>query len=156
MNHVTTKAHLAAANVSKVKGINRGIFSARVGQLCLWWGGVLLAFGTFAVITRELIEGEVNSMDRGILLRVAKIRTSSLTRSAVDVTDLGSSTLVVLFSVFTLLVLLVLRDRWGAFQLLTASAGAGILTFVTKNIIERVRPAEGQQLIVVSGFSYAG
>lgn len=94
------------------------------------------------MITRELIEGEVNSMDRGILLRVAKIRTPSLTSAAVDVTALGSSTLVVLFSVFTLLVLLVLRDRWGALQLLTASAGAGILTLVTKNIIERVRPAK--------------
>jgi undecaprenyl-diphosphatase len=38
--------------------------------------------------------------------------------------------------------------------MLTASAGAGILTLVTKDIIERVRPAEAQQLIVVSGFSY--
>jgi undecaprenyl-diphosphatase len=42
----------------------------------------------------------------------------------------------------------------GALQLLAASAGAGILTFVTKNIIERIRPAEAQHLIVVSGFSY--
>jgi undecaprenyl-diphosphatase len=151
---VTTKAYLAAASVSKVKSINRGMFSARVGQLRLWWSGALLAFGTFALITRELIEGEVGSMDSGILLRVAKIRTPWLTSVAVDLTALGSSTLVVLFSVFTLSVLLVLRDRWGALQLLTASVGAGILTLVTKNIIERVRPVEAQQLIVVSGFSY--
>ena len=41
-------------------------------------------------------------------------------------------TLVVLFSVFTLVVLLVLRDRLGALQLLTASVGAGILTLITK------------------------
>ena len=71
-----------------------------------------------------------------------------------DITALGSITLVVLFSAFTLLVLLVLRDRMGALQLLAASAGAGVLTLVTKDIIERVRPAEAQQLIVVSGFSY--
>ena len=148
---MTTKAHLVAAGVSKAKSINRGVFPARVGQLCLWWDGALLAFGTFAVITRELIEGEVNSMDRGILLRVAKIRTPSLTSAAVDVTALGSSTLVVLLSAFTLLVLVVLRDRWGALQLLTAFAGAGILTLVTKNIIERVRPAEvGQRAAAVA------
>lgn len=36
-------------------------------------------------------------------------------------TALGSVTLVVLFSAFTLLVLLVLRDRMGALQLLAAS-----------------------------------
>jgi undecaprenyl-diphosphatase len=70
------------------------------------------------------------------------------------VTALGSVTLVVLFLAFTLLVLLVLRDRMGALQLLAASAGAGILTLATKNIIERIRPEEAQQLIVVSGFSY--
>ena len=53
-----------------------------------------------------------------------------------------------------LVVLLVLRDRLAALQLPAASAGAGILTLVTKNIIERIRPSEAQQLIVVSGFSY--
>ena len=42
----------------------------------------------------------------------------------------------------------------GALQLLAASTGAGILTLLTKNIIERNRPAEAQQMIVVSGFSY--
>jgi undecaprenyl-diphosphatase len=42
----------------------------------------------------------------------------------------------------------------GALQLLAASAGAGILTLVTKNFLERIRPEEVQPLIVVSGFSY--
>ena len=91
-------------------------------------------------------------MDNAILLAVARTRTPWLTIAAIDVTALGSITLVVLFSAFTLVVLLVLRDRLGALQLLAASAGAGILTLVTKNIIERIRPEEAQQLIVVSGF----
>lgn len=102
-------------------------------------------------ITRELIEGEVGAMDSAILLAVAKKRTPWLTTTAVDVTALGSITLVVLFSAFTLVVL---RDRLGALQLLADSAEAGVLTLVTRNIIERVRPEEAQQLIVVSGFSY--
>ena len=108
----------------------------------------------FVRITRELIEGDVGAMDSAILLAVARMRTPWLTSAAVDVTALGSITLVVLFSAFTLLVLLVLRDRMGALQLLAASAGAGVLTLVTKDIIERIRPPEAQQLIVVSGFSY--
>jgi undecaprenyl-diphosphatase len=83
-----------------------------------------------------------------------RIRTPWLTSAAIDVTALGSITLVVLFSVFTLVVLLMLRDRRGALQLLAASVGAGILTIVTKDIIERIRPPEAQRLIVVSGFSY--
>jgi undecaprenyl-diphosphatase len=134
--------------------LSRPLFSARVGRLSLWLGGASLALLIFIRITRELIEGDVSALDRTILLAVARTRAPWLTIAAVDVTALGSTTLVVLFSAFTLVVLLVLRDRLGALQLLAASAGAGILTIMTKGIIERIRPEEAQQLIVVSGFSY--
>ena len=117
-------------------------------------GGAALALLMFVRITRELIEGEVGAMDSAILLAVARKRTPWLTIAAIDVTALGSITLVVLFSAFTLVVLLVLRDRLGALQLLAASVGAEILIVATKNIIERIRPAEAVPLIVVSGFSY--
>jgi len=130
------------------------LLSVRTGRLSLWLSGAALAFLMFIRITRELIEGDVGAMDSAILLAVAKKRTPWLTIAAVDVTALGSITLVVLFSAFTLLVLLVLRDRMGALQLLASSAGASILTIVTKDMIERIRPAEAQQLVVVSGFSY--
>lgn len=124
------------------------------GRLSLWLGGAALAFFTFIRITRELIEGDVNALDRAILLAVDKTRTPALTVSAIDVTALGSTTLVVLFSLFALVLLLALRHRVAAFQLVTASAGAGILTVATKDIVERIRPDEGQRLIAVSGFSY--
>jgi undecaprenyl-diphosphatase len=128
--------------------------TARNGRVTLWLGGRALALLVFVRIIRELIEGDVGALDSAILLAVDNRRTPWLTITAVDVTALGSITLVVLFSAFTLVVLFVLRDRMGALQLLAASAGAGILTLVTKDMIERVRPAEAQQLIVVSGFSY--
>src|SRR6202158_723724 len=134
--------------------MSRALFSARAGRLSLWLCGAALAFLAFVRITRELIEGDVGAVDRAILLAVARTRVPWLTVAAIDITALGSITLVVLFSAFTLVVLLVLRDRLGALQLLAASAGAGILTLVTKKIIERIRPEEAQQLIVVSGFSY--
>jgi undecaprenyl-diphosphatase len=117
-------------------------------------GGAALALLAFVRITRELIEGDVGAMDSAMLLAVGKARTPWLTSTAIDVTALGSITLVVLFSAFTLVVLLVLRNRVDALHLLAASAGAGILTLATKDIIERIRPAQAQQLIAVSGFSY--
>jgi undecaprenyl-diphosphatase len=134
--------------------VSRPLFSPRAGRLSLWLGCAAFAFLIFVRITREFIEGDVSAADSAILHAVIRTRTPWLTISAIDVTALGSITLVVLFSAFTLVVLLVLRDRLGALQLLAASAGAGILTLVTKDIIERTRPEEAQQLIVVSGFSY--
>ena len=140
--------------VPEVESVSRPLFSARAGRLSLWLGGAALALLIFVRVTRELIEGDVSAMDSAILLTVAKTRTPWLTIAAVDVTALGSTTLVVLFSAFTLVVLLVLRDCLGALQLLAAPAGAGILTLLTKNIIERIRPEEVQHLIAASGFSY--
>lgn len=124
------------------------------GRLSLWLGGAALAFLVFFRITGELIEGDVDAVDGAILRAVARARTPWLTIAAVDVSALGSITLVLLFTTFTFVVLLVVRDRLGALQLLAASAGAGILTLVTKNTIERIRPGGAGQLIVVSGFSY--
>jgi undecaprenyl-diphosphatase len=134
--------------------MSRPLLSTRAGRLSLWLAGAALALFAFVRITREYIEGDVGAMDRTIVLAVARMRMPWLTSTAIDVTALGSTTLVILFSAFTLVVLLVLRDRIGALQLLAASAGAGILTMVTKNVIERIRPEEAQRLIVVSGFSY--
>jgi len=138
----------------KATDIRHSLFRARAGRLALWLGGASLAFLIFVRITRELMEGDVTALDRAILLAVAKARTPWLTVAAVDVTALGSITLVILFTAFTLLVLCVLRDRMGALQILAASSGAALLTMATKEMIERIRPAEAQQLIVVSGFSY--
>jgi undecaprenyl-diphosphatase len=134
--------------------MSRAELSPRAGRLSLWLGGAALALLVFVRITRELIEGDAGRLDSAILQAVAKDRSPWLTAAAVDVTALGSITLVVLFSAFALLVLVVLRDRMGALQLLAASVGSGLLTVVTKNIIERARPTEVPHLIVVSGFSY--
>jgi undecaprenyl-diphosphatase len=120
----------------------------------MWECGAVLSFFLAFRITRELIEGDVRTVDGGILQGVARLRTPGLTTTALDVTALGSITLVVLFCAFALVVLLGVRDRMGAVQLVAASVGAGILTFATKNLLERTRPTEIQQLIAVTGFSY--
>ena len=93
--------------------MSRPVFSSRKGRVSLWLAGVALAILVFVRITRELIEGDVGAVDRVILLAVARTRVPWLTVTAIDVTALGSITLVVLFSAFTLVVLLVLRDRLG-------------------------------------------
>jgi undecaprenyl-diphosphatase len=140
--------------VSEVESMSRSLFSARAGRLSLWLSGAALALLAFVRITRELVEGDATALDHTILLAVTRMRAAWLTSAAIDITALGSLTLVVLFSAFTLVVLLILRDRLGALQMVMASTGAGILTLVTKNAIERIRPEEVQKLIVVSGFSY--
>lgn len=129
-------------------------FSTFPARITLSVGGASLAFLTFMLITRELVEGEVDGFDKQMMLAVDSMRNPWLTSAAIDITALGSLTLVGLFSALTLAVLVVLRDTTGALQLMAASVGSGILTLLTKDIIERIRPPEAQRLIAVSGFSY--
>jgi undecaprenyl-diphosphatase len=124
------------------------------GAFWLWLGVTAMAIGVFVDITRELLEGEVDAIDRAIVLAVARVRTPWVTVAAVDLTALGSITVVALFSILAVVTLLVLRDRRGALQILSAFGGAVLWTQVMKDLIDRPRPAVVPRLVSVSGFSY--
>ena len=126
----------------------------RAARLSLWLGTAILGFSLFVLITSEMLEQELFGIDHAILQAVGRMRLPWLTAVALDLTALGSSVVIVLISAITLCVLLLLRDRRGALQLLLASLGAGILTQATKHIIERPRPEQLPHLISAYGFSY--
>jgi membrane-associated phospholipid phosphatase len=124
-------------------------------RVAAWSGAIALALGTFLLVTHETIgEREGAGADRAVLLWIAGLRTPPLTAVMVDLTALGSPTLVALFTFVTLAILAVLRDRRGAAHLVVASAGTWICTTATKNLIEKARPTEVEHLVQVSGFSY--
>jgi undecaprenyl-diphosphatase len=129
-------------------------FSDREKHLSFWLGAASLSFAIFVKITSELLENEVRGLDSSILTAIAKMRRPWLTGIAVDVTALGSMTLVVLISGVALCILFSIKDRLAAWQLLLNSVGAGIWTVITKNVIERARPEDVTRLVQVSGFSY--
>lgn len=124
-------------------------------RVAAWSGAIALALGTFMLVTHETIaEREGAGADRAVLLWIAGLRAPRLTGVMVDLTALGSPTVVVLFTFVTFAILAVLRDRRGAAHLVVASAGTWICTTATKNVIEKARPTEVEHLVQVSGFSY--
>jgi undecaprenyl-diphosphatase len=96
----------------------------QTGRIFLWLSVTTLALWGFIDVTRDFLEGDTNEVDHAIMLVVAKIRVPWLTAIAVDVTALGSITLVTLFAALMFVVLLALRNRIGALQLAIASIGA--------------------------------
>jgi undecaprenyl-diphosphatase len=129
--------------------------SPRLTRLAFWIGGAALAFAVFLRITDALLDPTSHQpLDEAMLTSVAGLRVGWLNAVAVDVTALGSHTLVVLHSVLAFAILLLLRDRRAALQLAAASVGAGLLTLFTKGFIERSRPQVVPRLVDVSGFSY--
>jgi undecaprenyl-diphosphatase len=94
------------------------------------------------------------AIDQSVLLALGNLRTPLLNHVMVDLTALGSTTVVTLFTLIALAVLLTVRDRYGALQIVAASIGAGLLTQLAKNSIERTRPEVIPRLVVVDGYSF--
>ncbi len=128
--------------------------SRRMMRAEAWGGAISLTVGLFVVVTRATLIERAVAFDAAVLRALARLRAPSLNAVMVDVTALGSPTVVALFTIVTFAVLIVFRDRWGVLQLAVASVGTGILTAVMKNALGRMRPTEVPRLVEVSGYSY--
>jgi undecaprenyl-diphosphatase len=112
------------------------------------------AFGAFVKLTSELREGELDPIDRGLLHRVIELRTPVLNGVAVDVTALGSVTVVTLV-VSVAAVCFALGRHWSSVvQLVVGSVGGALLSSSLKDMLERARPPSAERLVYVTSFSY--
>ena len=114
-----------------------------------------LSFGVFIEVTAELYEdSEVTEIDRAILLVIGRLRSDRLNQMFVDLTALGSPTIVALFTVIALLILVVNQETRAAFYVLVNSVGAMLLTILVKLTVGRQRPEVIPHLVEVAGQSY--
>lgn len=121
----------------------------------LFLAASLVALGTFMEISEELLEDdELSIMDERILRFVASYRVAWLTITFVDITALGSRTVLGLATLGAAVALVRLADVRGALQMLFATAGAGFWTLVTKQAFGRARPELVERLIEVQGYSF--
>jgi undecaprenyl-diphosphatase len=114
----------------------------------------VLAIGAFLKLTSELHEGELDALDRTLLEAVVAARVAALNGTAVDVTALGSVTVVSGVCVLAL-GLYALSAQWRAFwQLALAAIGGGLCSTALKQVLERARPNAALRLVQVESFSY--
>jgi membrane-associated phospholipid phosphatase len=126
-----------------------------------WWsshllgvGVVLVVLGAFLKLTLEVFQdSRVTRFDDAIMSWVVAHRSEALNHAAVDVTALGSRTLVTLFALGGLFVLIVARDLRGALHLVLALVGSTWMIEGLKGFLERPRPL-GHRLVEAGGYSY--
>ena len=126
-----------------------------------WWsshllgvGSVLVLVGGFLKLTLEVFEdSNVTAMDDAIMNWVVAHRSAALSHAAVDLTALGSLTLVTLFTLGALFVLVVVGDMRGTLHLLLALVGSSLMISWLKGFLERPRPL-GHRLVEAGGYSY--
>lgn len=111
--------------------------------------------GLFLKITWELHEDStIDSIDKQILVWISHLRAPMLNGSAVDMTALGSASVIAIFAIIGIVLLWLKRDRKACFYLATGSMGAGVGTYILKYLFTRIRPSVVPRLVEVSGFSY--
>jgi undecaprenyl-diphosphatase len=120
--------------------------------LSLAFAGV--AVGGFVIFKQELGAGNVPAFDHSVLRAFAGLRTPRRTETALDITALGSGTLLVFFTLIAFVTLLRMKARMEALQLAVSAVGGALLTILLKGWVDRVRPTEVSHVIEVSGFSY--
>jgi undecaprenyl-diphosphatase len=123
-------------------------------------GIVALLIGVFLVITSEMLEasaGEdemIGRIDHGLIESLAKIRTPDLNAAAINITALGSGTVLTILVIILGVVFLLLRKFQASIQIGAAGIGSIILTELFKGHFERARPDSAQHLVDVGGYSY--
>jgi membrane-associated phospholipid phosphatase len=116
-------------------------------------------FGVFLKVSQELFSGgaprgHALSIDHAAAAWVSGIRRPWLTQIAVEVTSLGSVTVLGAIVVLAAAGLYLTRDRLGAILLASATVGALGFTPLLKDLIERERPPLAARLVVTSGYSF--
>lgn len=110
--------------------------------------------GVFVKLTAELTEGELDALDRAILAQVIALRTPAMNGISVDLTALGSVTVLTLI-VSIAVCLFALNRHWGSVsQLLIAMLGGAVGSTLLKRVLERERPPEIGRLVHVASYSY--
>jgi undecaprenyl-diphosphatase len=140
----------------------RAFFAELPGSPRLWlmlFVACALAFGFFEVVDdvfEDPLEGETDThaFDAQITQFFVQFRSTGLTQVAVDLTALGSVSVLAVFALLAYGVIVARRDWLGVAHLSVALLGALVWPAVLKEYFERERPDVLMHLVPVSDLSF--
>lgn len=100
-------------------------------------GAATWAFGEFA---EKVMSGQTQSFDDAVMRWMAAHHTSTLNTVMIEITSLGTSSVVMMIVGVAALFLALTRHRYSAALLLASTAGGGLLNLILKNFFGRPRP----------------
>ncbi|MET0386173.1 MAG: phosphatase PAP2 family protein, partial [Polyangiales bacterium] len=112
------------------------------------------ALGLFVKLAAELRGGGLQQSDQHILDVIIAHRVPSWNSQVLELTAMGSGTVLVVIVVIALFFLWSARDIRGFLQLAIAGVGGSVCTNLLKRVLERERPPIAQRLTEVTSFSF--
>jgi undecaprenyl-diphosphatase len=100
----------------------------------------MLATGFFVVVSRAMLGGRTQQMDIAFMQRIEYLHTPLLDVAALEITALGSITVVALVAAIASALLWTSEHRWSVLLLWAAIAGGTVLNLMLKAGFDRPRP----------------
>jgi membrane-associated phospholipid phosphatase len=126
----------------------------RVLREMLLAGALVASLGLFLWLLAALRMGGVDSIDTSVQAWLTARRSPLLTEIALNLTALGSATLLTVGTVLLVLLLWTGGRRLAAVDAALASSLAGILTQLAKVALQRPRPPVAERLAGAIGYSF--
>lgn len=112
--------------------------------------------GIFSKLTYEYYDDldDISQIDKFITETIYSFRSELLNGPMVDITALGSTSVITIVTLFSIVTFLALKDRMAALQITITAIGAGLCSKLLKELVGRERPPQEFQLVKVWGYSY--
>ena len=143
---------ISRAQVSAALGVLYSIFRFVGRHIRGFWGALgailtlsltlgLAATAIFAAIAGAVDQGLTQPFDESVLRRVAMFRTPALDTIMLEITALGSGSVLILMVLTVSVFLWLTRHRWSVYMLYVGVFGGLIANAVLKRIFSRPRPS---------------
>jgi undecaprenyl-diphosphatase len=136
--------------------LSRRFFAGLPGTPRLWvmlCAASLLTYG-FIEVAESVVESGGHAFDNTVGHWLQSFRSATLTQIAINLTALGSSSVLLVFALLAYGVLVAARDRIGLMHLTLALAGAFLLPELLKDYFARDRPDALLHLVSVHSPSF--
>jgi undecaprenyl-diphosphatase len=131
-----------------------GFFPALAAFMTL---SFLLAAGAiflFAQLADEVLEGDTQAFDEAVLQWFQNHRTPGLNRVALEVTALGSGSVIIMVVLLASVFLWLTKHKWSVYVLLLVVLGGKLLNTLLKGGFGRERPSIVESITDVSSQSF--
>lgn len=125
-----------------------------LARLALSFATALVMAVIFAVLARDVHQGETLAFDQSVLRSINSYSSNGLDTFFLIVTEFGGVIAVTIASIALFSYLLYKRKRYGALLVAAGVGGAALINYLAKVTFERARPDLWQQLITETSFSF--
>lgn len=132
----------------------RGFYPALAAVLTLSFVAAAVAIAIFAQLAEGVLEGDTQGFDEAVLTWFQTHRTPGLNRVMLEITALGSGSVIIMVVLLASVFLWLTHHKWSVYVLLLVVFGSKLLNTMLKGGFGRERPSIVESITDVNSLSF--